>query len=202
MRRKGQHFLVESATIERIAGYAELTGADCVLEIGPGTGSLTAALAARAGHVYAVEVDPVLAESLRGRYPNVTVIRSDALTFLPEGYNKVVSNLPYQISSKITYRLLTRPFDLAVLMYQREFARRMLAPPGSREYGRLAMVVGLLCEAEVLETVKRSAFRPVPEVASAVVRLRRRRAEVDLGRFMRLAEVLFTHRRKLSLIHI
>ncbi len=198
MRKKGQHFLVDRAVSERIASYANLRQDDRVLEIGPGTGNLTGVLAAHAACVYAVEVDPRLAAELRGRFPNVQVINADALTVELPDYNKVVSNLPYQISSKITYRLLSRPFELAVLMFQREFALRMVAPPGSREYGRLAMVVGFLCEAQILETVPGSAFRPVPQVNSAIVRLRPKaeRPAVDAEKFMRLVEGLFCHRRK------
>ncbi|HUI39655.1 MAG TPA: 16S rRNA (adenine(1518)-N(6)/adenine(1519)-N(6))-dimethyltransferase RsmA [Methanothrix sp.] len=196
MRRKGQHFLVDRSTAERIAQYAELKRDDRVLEIGPGTGSLTEVLAGRAERVFAVEVDPRLAADLRGTFSNVQVIEGDALQVeLPE-CNKIVSNLPYQISSKITYRLLSLSFDLAVLMFQREFAERMVAPARSREYGRLGMVVGYLCDAEVLEIVPRSAFRPMPEVESAIVRLRRRRVELNPTAFMRFAEVLFRNRRK------
>ncbi len=196
--RLGQHFLIDRSVIERIARYAELVSDDRVLEVGPGTGILTEALAARAGRVYAVEVDPDLAAKLCDLAPNVQVINADALTVELPDYNKIVSNLPYQISSKITYRLLSRPFELAVLMFQKEFAQRMAARPGSREYGRLAMVVGFFCQIEILESVSRKAFRPVPEVDSVVVRLRPRaqRPEVDPGIFMRLADVLFRNRRK------
>ncbi len=198
MRRKGQHFLFDRDAIERIANYAELKPDDRVLEIGPGTGNLTEALAARAASVFAIEVDPRLAADLEGRFSNVSVINDDALFVELPDYNKIVSNLPYQISSKITYRLLCRPFDLAVLMFQREFARRMTATAGSEEYGRLGMVVGFFCHAEILETVPRSAFRPVPEVNSAIVRLRPRRERplVDARIFMRLVSGLFAHRRK------
>jgi len=196
MRRKGQHFLVDKAIAERIAQYAELKRDDCVLEIGPGTGSLTGVLASQVERVFAVEVDPRLAADLHGRFSNVKVIQGDAIQIELPQCNKIVSNLPYQISSKITYRLLALPFDLAVLMFQREFAERMIAPVGCREYGRLGMVVGYLCDAEVLEIVPRSAFRPMPEVESAIVRLRRRQVELDPKAFMRFTEDLFRSRRK------
>jgi 16S rRNA (adenine1518-N6/adenine1519-N6)-dimethyltransferase len=198
MKRKGQHFLIDRSVVERIASYAELNKADRVLEIGPGTGILTEVLAERASRVYAIEVDPVLAADLCGRFANVEVINADALQVELPDYNKIVSNLPYQISSRITYRLLSRPFELAVLMFQREFARRMAAPAGGRDYCRLAMVVGFFCRAQILETVPRSAFRPVPEVNSAIIRLLPRpdRPAVDAGAFMRMAECLFNHRRK------
>lgn len=196
MRQKGQHFLVDRAIAERISQYAKLKGDDDVLEIGPGTGSLTGVLAGRAARIFAVEVDRRLAADLRGRFSNVQVIEGDALQVeLPE-CNKIVSNLPYQISSKITYRLLSMPFDLAVLMFQREFAERMIASVGSREYGRLGMSVGYLCDAKILEIVPRSAFRPMPEVESAIVRLKRRQVELEPKAFMRFAEGLFRNRRK------
>ena len=194
----GQHFLMDRGATIRIASYAELEPEDNVLEIGPGTGNLTEALASRAGHVYAVEIDPDLAAQLSGRFSNVQVIKGDALKVELPHYNKIVSNLPYQISSRITYRLLSRPFETAVLMYQWEFARRLAAAVGSEEYGRLAMVVGFFCRIEILEKVSKMAFRPVPQVDSAIVRLQPRldRPEADPADFMRLVEGLFNNRRK------
>jgi len=193
----GQHFLMDRGATMRIAGYAELKPGDNVLEIGPGTGNLTEALASRAGHVYAVEIDPDLAAQLSGRFSNVQVIKGDALKVELPHYNKIVSNLPYQISSRITYRLLSRPFETAVLMYQWEFAQRLAAAVGSEEYGRLAMVVGFFCRIEILEKVSKMAFRPVPQVDSAIVRLQPRldRPEADPADFMRLVEGLFNNRR-------
>lgn len=199
MRKKGQHFLIDRGIIERIAGYAELSPDDRVLEIGPGTGNLTEVLAAHAGRVYAVEVDPDLAgelQELQNRFQNVVVVKGDALKVELPDYNKIVSNLPYQISSKITYRLLSRPFDMAVLMYQKEFALRMTAVPGSKEYGRMGMAAGYLCQAEILEVVSRSAFKPMPEVESAIVRLKPREHQVDAQRFIKFVEGLFSFRRK------
>jgi 16S rRNA (adenine1518-N6/adenine1519-N6)-dimethyltransferase len=196
--RLGQHFLIDRSVALRIASYADLVSTDRVLEIGPGTGNLTEVLAPRVSRVYSVEVDPNLAEGLCGCFSNVQVMNADALTVELPDYNKIVSNLPYQISSKITYRLLSRPFDLAVLMFQREFALRMTAPVGSEKYGRLAMVVGFLCRVEIMETVPKTAFQPVPAVNSAVVRLHPRqvRLDVDVQKFMRLVEGLFRARRK------
>jgi len=208
VKRKGQHFLMDRGIIERIVSYAELSIDDRVLEIGPGTGNLTDALAARAGTVFAIEVDPGLAAGLQKHYEsqrlqrsrdgsqNVVVLSGDALKVELPSYNKIVSNLPYQISSKITYRLLSRPFDMAVLMYQKEFARRMTAIPGQKEYGRMGMVVGYLCQAEILEIVSRSAFKPMPEVESAIVRLMPREHLVDARRFIKFADALFNSRRK------
>jgi len=198
MKKKGQHFLVDRSALERIAQYAELCKEDRVLEIGAGTGNLTEVLAQRSLCVYAVEIDPHLAMGLQGMFQNVRVIKGDALEIELPDYNKIVSNLPYQISSKITYRLLSRPFELSVLMFQQEFAKRLVATVGSREYGRLAMVAGFFCEAKILEILPRSAFRPVPEVNSAIVRLLPRsvRPDVKPEVFLKLAEGLFRQRRK------
>ena len=201
MRRIGQNFLVDCGVLSRIADYAELNPADNVLEIGAGTGNLTEVLSRRAGRVYAVEVDGGLAAGLKGRFANVKnvkVIDGDALKVELPDYNKVVSNLPYQISSKITYRLLSKPFDLAVLMYQKEFAKKLIAAPGTAAYGRLSMVVGHYARSEILEYVSRTAFQPNPRVGSAIVRLRPRSDRLDVNHesFMRLATGLFSHRRK------
>jgi 16S rRNA (adenine1518-N6/adenine1519-N6)-dimethyltransferase len=194
----GQHFLMDRDATMRIANYAELKQEDRVLEIGPGPGNLTQVLASRAGRVYAVEIDPGLAEQLSGRFSNVQVIEGDALKVELPDYNKIVSNLPYQISSRITYRLLSRPFETAVLMYQWEFAERMAAAVGSEEYGRLAMVAGFFCRIEILEKVSRMAFHPAPQVDSAIVRLlpRSDRPAADPADFLRLVEGLFNNRRK------
>jgi 16S rRNA (adenine1518-N6/adenine1519-N6)-dimethyltransferase len=198
MKKKGQHFLVDRSALERIAQYAELCKEDRVLEIGAGTGNLTEVLAQRSSCVYAVEIDPHLAMGLQGKFQNVRVIKGDALEIELPDYNKIVSNLPYQISSKITYRLLSRPFELAILMFQQEFAKRLVAPVGSREYGRLAMIAGFFSEAKILEILPRSAFRPVPEVNSAIVRLLPRpvRPDVKPEVFLKLVEGLFRQRRK------
>jgi 16S rRNA (adenine1518-N6/adenine1519-N6)-dimethyltransferase len=198
MRKKGQHFLVDRRIIERIADYANLNSRDRVLEIGPGTGNLTEILSARAFHVTAVEVDRTLASGLLDRFPNVDVICGDALRIdLPE-YNKVVSNLPYQISSKITFRLLGSPFELAVLMYQKEFAERMVAHVGTKDYGRLTLSVWYYSSPEILEYVPKSAFRPRPRVESAIVKLlpKIKRPPVDETLFLDLLRGLFGTRRK------
>ena len=194
----GQHFLEDTAVISRIADYADLTPEDHVLEIGPGSGNLTEALASRAGKVYAVEIDADLAYQLAGRHSNVHVISGDALKVELPVCNKIVSNLPYQISSAITYRLLSRPFEMAVLMYQWEFARKMASAAGCKDYGRLAMTVGFFCQVDILEKVSKMAFRPVPQVDSAVVRLlpREDRPPGDSSHLIRLAEGLFNNRRK------
>ncbi len=196
--KAGQHFLVDRGIAERIVAYADISPTDRILEIGPGRGSLTELLASKAGKVYAVEADPELALYIKERFPNVEVVEGDALKVELPAYNKVVSNLPYNISTKITLRLLQRPFDMMVLMYQREFVERMLASPGSEGYGRLSVNVSYYADVELLESVPRSAFRPMPHVSSSVIRLRpkTRREPVDESVFSMISRDLFTKRRK------
>ncbi|MEM2419256.1 MAG: 16S rRNA (adenine(1518)-N(6)/adenine(1519)-N(6))-dimethyltransferase RsmA, partial [Candidatus Hadarchaeales archaeon] len=164
-KRAGQHFLVVEDVLRRMVEYAELSPQDTVLEIGAGIGNLTTLLAERAGKVLALEKDrrllPVLRERLSG-YDNVELMNVDFLKAELPPFNKVVSNLPFQISSEATFRLLGMKFELAVLTYQREFARRLVASPGSEDYGRLTVAVGMRAEVELMEEVSPACFFPPP----------------------------------------
>jgi len=182
----GQHFLWQSQVVERIADAAELTKEDVVLEIGPGLGILTAALARRAGQVIAVEIDetlfPLLEETLKG-YDNVQLVKGDARQVdyqkLLEDYDpgstscKVMGNLPYYIASPLIIRLLQGEFqkELLVFMVQKEVAQRMIARPGSKDYSSLSVVVQYFAEPEMVFRVSPNAFCPTPEVDSAVIKL-------------------------------
>lgn len=171
--RLGQHFLTDPRVLQRIVAHAQLRGDETVLEIGPGRGTLTRFLAAGAGRVIAVEKDPELVDDLydAGLPANVEVVLGDALKLELPRFDKCVSNLPYGISSDITFRLLEQPFELAILMYQREFAERLAARVGSEDYGRLTVNASVKATIETLETVPRHAFAPPPKVTSVVVRV-------------------------------
>ncbi|WP_297420506.1 16S rRNA (adenine(1518)-N(6)/adenine(1519)-N(6))-dimethyltransferase RsmA [Thermococcus sp.] len=195
-RNLGQNFLMVPDIIERNIERAELSEKDTVLEIGPGLGVLTEVLAKRAGKVYAIERDLRLVQILRNEYnwSNVEIIEGDVLRVpLPE-FNKVVSNLPYQISSPITFRLLEHDFERAVLVYQLEFAKRMVAEPGDKNYSRLSLMVQARAHAEIAERIGRGAFWPKPEVDSAVVVLtpKPRGERIELNK--NLVRALFQHR--------
>ncbi len=196
-RKLGQNFLIVPDIIERNVDRAELGEKDTVLEIGPGLGVLTDALSKRAGKVYAVEKDPTLVRILRNEYrwPNVEIIEGDALRVPLPGFNKVVSNLPYQISSPITFRLLEHDFERAVLIYQLEFAQRMVAEPGDKNYSRLSLMVRAKAHAEIVERIGRGAFWPKPEVDSAVVVLTPKPGEERIELNENLVKALFQHRR-------
>jgi len=185
-----------------MAGYAELSRDDVVFEIGAGVGNLTLLLAARAGRVIAVERDrklmKLLEERLRG-YSNVELLCGDALRIKLPKFNKVVANLPYGISSDITFKLLEHGFESAILMYQREFAERLVAKPGSDDYSRLTVNAYYRASVELLGEVLPKAFFPQPKVTSAIVRLRPREPPFKVKNeqvFFNVVRALFQHRRQ------
>jgi len=203
-RNTGQNFLVDHHVAEREVAYAQIEKDDVVLEIGPGKGVLTTRLAERAKQVIAIEIDGQLVEHLQKRLPeNVLLIHDDALkvdfTVLPD-FNKIVSNLPFQISSPITFKLLDYDFTVAVLIYQKEFAERMTAKPGTKHYSRLSVGVYYKAHCELLETIPKTCFKPQPKVDSCTVKLVPRKSPpfsvTDEPFFFDLARELFNHRRK------
>ena len=203
-RRLGQHFMVDDRLLRFMVEAAGVGPEDTVLEIGPGPGLLTRYLIERAGRVVAVELDERLVEVLErelGDAENLEIVHADFLEYgVPEEVNKVVSNLPYQISSEATFEILRSDVERAVLTYQREFAERMTAEPGTRGYGRLTVMVNLLARVEVLRAVPRRAFVPPPRVSSAIVRLEPRPEselpDVDPETLEAVCRGLFQHRRK------
>jgi 16S rRNA (adenine1518-N6/adenine1519-N6)-dimethyltransferase len=198
-KARGQHFLVDSRIATRHVDHAQITPSDTVLEIGPGLGTLTRRLAERAKRVVAIESDRRLASFLQRELPGVEVVVGDALKVEWPPFDVTASNLPYQISSPLTFRLLDRPFRRAVLMYQWEFARRMIAEPGTPDYSRLTVGVYRRASAAILERVPRNAFHPQPRVDSALVSLEPRPPPFPLARpdrFDAVVDALFAHRRK------
>jgi 16S rRNA (adenine1518-N6/adenine1519-N6)-dimethyltransferase len=196
--KKDQHFLIDEQVLGRIIEYGQLNSSDTILEIGAGYGNLTEKLTRKAGKVIAIEVDPELASSLN-RFENVELVMGDALEQDFPHFNKVISNLPYSISSPLTFKLLEYAFDLGILMYQHEFAKRMVATPGGKDYGRLSIAVQYRANVEILEIVPRLAFTTPPKVDSAIVRLVPRPPpyEVkDVGFFMKFIKAAFSQRRK------
>lgn len=176
-KRLGQHFLIDGRVADRAVRHADLAPEDTVLEIGPGTGVLTRRIAPRVRRLVAIETDPRLARDLQAlgaAWPALEVVHADA-TKVDLGsrgpFTKVVANLPYSVSTPLTFQLLPLPVRFHVLMYQREFAQRLVAEVGQDAYGRLGAARAYWARAEYLETVPASAFSPRPDVASALVRL-------------------------------
>ncbi|HEY9205661.1 MAG TPA: 16S rRNA (adenine(1518)-N(6)/adenine(1519)-N(6))-dimethyltransferase RsmA [Candidatus Methanoperedens sp.] len=196
--KRDQHFLIDKRVLNRIVGYGELDSSDVVLEIGAGYGNLTEELARKAGKVIAIEADPDLAASLH-KWENVEIITGDALKIDFPPFSKVISNLPYSISSPLTFKLLKCKFDFGILMYQYEFAKRMVALPGSKDYSRLSIAVQYFADVEILETVPRTAFSTPPQVRSAIVKLTPRPTPFkmeDEDFFMKFIKAAFSQRRK------
>ena len=205
-RRLGQHFL-RPASVERLLRTIDPRPDQEFLEIGAGAGALTLPLAARAGRVVAVELDARLAEALRAKAPaNVEVVEGDALAIdllalAPTG-TRLVGNLPYYLSSPLLRRFLLLRGRLrdAHVMLQEEVARRIAAPPGSREYGILSVLYGLVADVAVALRFPAGAFRPPPKVGSALLAVRfleSPRAEAPhLEAFEAFLQVAFARRRR------
>ncbi len=213
-KKFGQNFLIDPHVLDKIVRAAGVAGDDCVLEIGPGIGTMTQYLAERARHVVAVEIDrnliPILAETLEG-YDNITILNDDILKVdineLARVYNqsrplKVVANLPYYITTPIIMGLFESqvPVDNITVMVQKEVADRMQAGPGSKDYGALSLAVGYYAKPYIAANVPPNCFMPRPNVGSAVIRLTRHQkpsVEVkDPGLMFRLIRASFNQRRK------
>ena len=202
--RMDQHFLTETVVLDEIVAAASLEPSDIVLEIGGGIGNLSERIAPRVLKLIIIELDLRMVDILKSRlsvFSNIEIIAGNVIDtdFDKIPFNKVVANLPYSISSDITLKLLQSDFDEAVLMYQYEFARRLTAKAGGKEYGRLSVHVQYKTEASMITKVMKGAFEPVPKVDSAVIRLIRRPVPypvLDEDFFFSVTKALFSQRRK------
>ncbi|AUB57644.1 MULTISPECIES: 16S rRNA (adenine(1518)-N(6)/adenine(1519)-N(6))-dimethyltransferase RsmA [Methanobacterium] len=202
-RRKGQNYLINNHILSRIVENANISDSDVVLEIGAGIGTLTIPLARKAAKVVAFEQDKRIIHLLQERLQeleiyNVEVVEGDATKMEFPYFNKVVSNLPYQISSPITFKLLKYDFDYAILMYQLEFAQRMVAQPGTSNYSRLSVMMHLCTHTELLFKVPPNAFLPPPRISSAVIKLTPRKNPQVEEFFIKTCRALFQHKKKKS----
>jgi 16S rRNA (adenine1518-N6/adenine1519-N6)-dimethyltransferase len=199
-KRLGQNFIIDRDVLLREISYADIKKSDKILEIGPGVGTLTELLAKHARHVYAVEADARMIEVLKARVGNrVEIIKGDFLKVKLPKFDKVVSNIPYSISSPLTFRLLALGFKTAILTYQKEFAERLVANPGEKNYSRLSVATYYFANAEILEVLPPEAFYPAPDVESAVVKLtpkKRKPFKVNESLFFDLLRGLFSHKKK------
>ncbi len=213
-KKFGQNFLIDTHVLDKIIAAAGVTKDDCVLEIGPGIGTMTQYLAENAGQVVAVEIDskliPILNETLED-YDNVTIIHDDILKVdinqIAEQYNggrpiKVVANLPYYITTPIIMGLFEGnvPIDNITVMVQKEVADRMQVGPGSKDYGALSLAVQYYAKPYIVANVPPNCFMPRPNVGSAVIRLTRHKNPPvnakDPGLMFRLIRASFNQRRK------
>lgn len=213
-KKFGQNFLIDTHVLEKIIDASEITKDDCVLEIGPGIGTMTQYLAESAREVIAVEIDkaliPILGDTLK-EYDNVTIINDDILKvdinrIVEEKNNgkpiKVVANLPYYITTPIIMGLFEShvPLKSITIMVQKEVADRMQVGPGTKDYGALSLAVQYYAKPEIVANVPPNCFIPRPNVGSAVIRLTRYEeppVKADDERFMfNLIRASFNQRRK------
>jgi 16S rRNA (adenine1518-N6/adenine1519-N6)-dimethyltransferase len=204
----GQHFLYDPAILHRIVKAADLSTEDLVVEIGPGPGKLTRLLAESAGETIAIELDDLLYENLTREfiaYRNVQLVLGDALKFPYEnlGTFKVVSNIPYYITTPIIFRLIKATPHLVsmTLTIQREVAERIAATPGGKEYGVLSIMVQYAGIPSLCFIIPKDAFTPPPKVDSAVIHIRmREKPPVQVHNeafFFSLVKTAFSQRRKM-----
>ncbi|MFB6253649.1 MAG: 16S rRNA (adenine(1518)-N(6)/adenine(1519)-N(6))-dimethyltransferase RsmA [Halobacteriaceae archaeon] len=198
-----QHFLVDDRVLDRIPSYLSSYDLSNVLEIGGGTGALTDRLLQVADHVNTIEQDPQLVSFLEDEFATaiaddrLTVIQGDAVTVELPSFSACIANLPYSAASEILFRLLPKKKPL-LLMFQREFAERMVATPESGDYGRLSVTAQYYADIDIVETIPPEAFDPQPPVESALVRLIPRASELEIHEdfFLRFVKAIFTQRRK------
>ena len=201
-KRLGQNFTVNSEMLQRLVRHASLTEDDVVLEVGAGLGFLTQLLSGKCKKVITVEVDPQLVSFLSKQFhslQNVELIEGDILKISLPFFSKVVSAPPYSISSPLLFHLLEQKFDLAILIFQKEFAERLAASVGSKDYGRLTVNVHYRADVELLDFVPRTMFYPPPDVDSMMVRLKPRAPPFrvdDEETFFDLVRTLFTQRNR------
>lgn len=213
-KKFGQNFLIDANIVNKIIKLSEITRDDCVVEIGPGIGTMTQYLAENAGQVIAVEVDknliPILGDTLK-EYSNVTVINEDILKVdirqIVEKYNggkpiKVVANLPYYITTPIIMGLFESeaPLSSITVMVQKEVAQRMQVGPGTKDYGALSLAVQYYARPEIVLNVPAACFMPRPGVGSAVIRLQKHEippvAVQNEKKMFSLIRAAFNQRRK------
>ena len=200
----GQNYLIDKNKRDQIINFGNINKEDVILEIGTGIGTLTIELAKKAKKVIAIEQDEnickILAKRLKDeKIDNVELLNEDALNVEFPKFNKIISNLPYQISSPITFKFLDYDFDLAVLMYQKEFANRMNGKVGTKNYSRLSAMLYFKCNVEKLTDVSSESFIPKPKIDSTVVKLTPKEnkiSEEDFKIYSKFTKALFQHRNK------
>lgn len=199
--RLGQTFLIDTDVIQDQIDFAELSDKDTVLEIGPGLGVLTNKLAELAGKVIAVEFDKKLYSYLKTNVKNnVEVILGDAIKIDLPRFNKIVSNIPYQISSPLIFKLIEYQFELGIIMFQSEFAQRLIGKPNTKDYSRLTVMASYYYDIEPMRNVPKTSFYPVPKVDSVIMKLCPKAAkETPMNEpiFFQLVKIIFNERRKI-----
>lgn len=211
VKRLGQSFLVDNNITARIVEASGIREGDTVVEIGAGLGAMTAMISPRSKKVIALEIDPKLVEVLEselGDLPNIEIVHIDVLRYdfssplRGGGRIRVIGNIPYNVSSQILFRLIEfrEHVSSAALMLQREVAERITAPPGTKQYGILSVIISMYASVSRLMTVPATCFYPVPQVDSAVLQMEMREGPLyplgDHAIFIETVKAAFAKRRK------
>lgn len=200
--KQDQYFLKKKNIVKEQIKQAKIGHDDVVLEIGAGVGNITKLiLKQNPKKIKIIEKDKKLIDILKKKFSDkkVEIIHGNALKKEFGKFNKSIANLPYSISSDITFKLFEYEFDLAIWMYQKEFAERMVADAGNKQYGRLSIGIGYFADVEIINTVSKTFFEPQPEVDSAIVKIKPKEKKKDLLNkklFFELTKAVFTQRRK------
>ncbi len=194
-----QNFMIDKNLIKKICDYADLKDSDVVLEIGAGTGNLTAEISKRCRKVIAIERDERLVNFLIKRFKNtnVDIIKGDAvkISFVELKFNKIVSNLPYSISRRITEKILTYKFNTAILVEQKEFVEKLISKPKTANYRAISVVVQASSEIEILSYIERKAFFPVPAIDSVIIKVMQKFPAEE--NFINFVKDMFNRRNKI-----
>ena len=197
-RNLGQNFLTDTNIADWIVQQADIQTDETILEIGPGLGILTQRIKKFTKNIIAIELDKRLAEHVQEKY-NIQVIQGDAVKTEFPKFDKVVSNLPYQISSPITFKILDTQFKKGILMYQKEFAQHLVAQPGERTYSRVSVMASYRGDCKIIKDVSKEHFHPEPKVDAAIVEIIPKKPDfemLDHETFRIVVRALFSHKNR------
>ena len=194
----GQNFLIDKNTINKIIHVINPRNNDTILEIGPGHGALTKELLSLSKKVYAVEIDPMLCTQLNNQYKQLKLFNDDILKWDEEyiQFDKIVGNIPYNISSQIIFKFLNKNWSMMVLMLQKELAKRIVSKEGSKEYGRISVMAQIFCDISYMFDISRNVFHPKPKIDSGILLFKRKKTSVDINKFSIFIKEAFKQRRK------
>jgi 16S rRNA (adenine1518-N6/adenine1519-N6)-dimethyltransferase len=194
----GQNFLIDKNTINKIIEIIEPNNKDSILEIGPGHGALTRELLHLSKNLCVIEIDPMLCENLKNKYSNLEIVNKDVLKWDNNtiDYNKIVGNIPYNISSQIIFKFLNKKWNTMILMVQKELAKRITSPEGSKKYGRISVMVQNFCKVEYMCDISKNVFHPKPKVDSGILKFNKINTSIDIDKFSLFIKEAFKQRRK------
>ena len=195
----GQNFLIDNNTISKIIKIIDPQKDDTILEIGPGHGALTGKLLSKCRKLYAVEIDPLLCKPLKDNHKDLELFNEDILKWNHSNLDchKIVGNIPYNISSQIIFKFLNEDnWGIMILMLQKELAMRIISNKGSKEYGRISVMVQNFCTVSYMCNISKNVFHPKPKVDSGILMFKRKKTTINIDKFSSFIKQAFKQRRK------